>query len=178
MKPGNAQGFTLAEILTVVAVIGSIAVVVVPLLSFLDSKRLDVAAEEVGNALRYAISEAGRTGGYVLADAQTAPGHLRIVRSNASGADLGAVSDPLTKRAMDIDVSASTFSAQVDMTPRFLQGGTAYAQLLIGPATQLHALDGAIDRGPLQSGSGIVLSLDSASVTVVIDEVTGRVTLP
>ena len=178
MKSGNAQGFTLAEILTVVAVIGSIAVVAVPLLSFMDSKRLDVAAEEVGNALRFAIGEAGRTGSYVLADAQTTPGHLKVVRSNASGADLGAVSDPLTKRALDIDVSASAFSAQVAMQPRFLQGGTAYAQLLIGPGTQLRVLDGAIDRGPLQAGSGIVLSLDSASVTVAIDEATGRVTLP
>ncbi len=178
MKSGNARGFTLAEILTVVAVISSIAAVVVPLLSFMDSKRLDVAAEEVGNALRFAISEAGRSGGYVLADAQTAPGRLRIVRSNVSGADLGTVSDPLTKRALDIDVSASAFSAPVAMAPRFLQGGTAYEQLLIGPGTQLRAFDGAVDRGPLQAGSGIVLSLDSASVTVAIDAATGRVTLP
>jgi len=178
MKSGNARGFTLAEILIVVAVIGSIAAVVVPLLSFIDSKRLEVAAEEVGNALRFAISEAGRTGGYVMADAQSNPGHLRIVRSNASGADLGTVSDPLTKRAFDIDVASAAFSAPVAMAPRFLQGGTAYAQLLIGPTTQLRAFDWAVDRGPLQAGSGIVLSLDSASVTVSIDEATGRVTLP
>ena len=178
MKWGNARGFTLAEIMIVVAVIGCLAAVAIPTLSFLDSKKLDVAAEEVGNALRFAIGEAGRTGGYVLVDAQTVPGHLQVARSNAAGANLGAVSDPLTKRAMDIDVAGSAFSSGVTLSPRFLQGGTAYATLLIGPATQLQAFDGGINKGALQSGSGIDLSLGSASVTVAVNELTGRVTLP
>ncbi len=174
----NARAFTLAEILTVVAVIGVLVVVVIPAFSAAELKKLDVAAEEIGNALRFAIKEADRTGGYVLVDGQTVPGHLRVVNADASGVQLGAVNDPLTKTALDIDVAGSAFSQGVGMAVQFYQGGTPYAQLLVGPGAQLKAFDGAAVKGPLEAGSGVVVSVNSASVTVAINEVTGRVTLP
>ncbi len=178
MRSQPHQGFTLAELLVVVAIIGTVAAVAIPLLSFQDSKKLDVAAEEVGNALRFAV-EGGRSGAYLLVDAKTAPGRLKVVTSNATGADLGPVNDPLTKRALNIDIEGGAFSAPVSMTPRFMQGGTPYKQLLIGPAGQLQVFDGpSANRGALQSGSGIVLSLGSPSVTVTINETTGFVAVP
>jgi prepilin-type N-terminal cleavage/methylation domain-containing protein len=178
MKGGNARGYTLAEILIVVALIAVVAAIMIPALSDADTQKVDVAAAEVANALRFALHEADRTGGYVLIDAQTVPGHLRIVKSNAAGADLGTCADPLTKRGMDIDVAGSAFFGQVVLTPRFLQGGMPYAQLLIGPVSQLQVLDGAGTKGALQAGSGIVVSRNGIAVTVAINEVTGRVTLP
>ena len=171
------QGFTLGELLIVVVIIGTVAAVAIPLLSFQDSRKLDVSAEEVGNALRLAI-DAGRHGAYVLVDAKTAPGRLKIVTSDATGAALAAVNDPLTKRAFDIDVEGGTFSGPVSMTPKFM-GATPYQQLLIGPAGQLQAFDGpSANMGMLQSGSGIVLSLGSRSVTVTVNETTGFVGIP
>lgn len=178
MNARHAHGYTLVEILTVVAVLGCIAAVLVPALSTVRSSRLDVAAEEAANAVRYAVQEAQHTGGYVLVDAQTVPGHLRVFNANASGLALGPVADPLTRRALDVDVEGSTFSAGVAMAPQFLQGGVAYAQLLIAPAAQMQAYDGVMPRGGLQAGSGIVLRLDSASVVVAIDGLTGRISLP
>ena len=182
MRSERHEGFTLAELLVVVAIICIVGAVAVPLLSFQDSKKLDVAAEEVGNALRFAI-EGGRTGAYILVDAKTAPGRIKVVMSNATGADLGPVNDPLTKRALDIDIAGGAFSGPVSMTPTFMQGGTAYQQLLIGPACctagQLQVFDGpSANRGALQSGSSIVLSLGSSSVTVTINETTGFVAIP
>jgi prepilin-type N-terminal cleavage/methylation domain-containing protein len=183
MRSERHQGFTLAELLVVVAIIGIIAALTIPLLSFQDSKKLDVAAEEIGNALRFAVNEARRTESYILVDAKTAPGRLKVVTSNAAGADLGPVNDPLNKRALDIDIEGGAISAPVSMTPRFIGGVTPYQQLLIGPkcctAGQLQAFDGpSANMGALQSGSGIVLSLGSPSVTVTIDETTGFVAIP
>lgn len=174
----KVRAFTLAEILTVVAVIGVLVVVVIPALSAVELKKLDVAAEEVANALRFAIKEADRTGGYILVDGQTVPGHLRVVNADASGVELGAVNDPLTKTALNIDVAGSAFSQGIGLAVRFFQGGTAYAQLLVGPGAQMKVFDGATIRGPLEAGSGVVVSLNSTSVTVALNEVTGRVTLP
>jgi hypothetical protein len=43
---------------------------------------------------------------------------------------------------------------------------------------QLQVLDAGTDRGPLQSGSGVALTLGSLSATVAIAESTGKVTIP
>jgi len=73
------------------------------------------------------------------------------------------------------------------MAAKFFVYGTAYPQLLIygpgivGPGTQLYVYDGASPPnpvGPLQAGSGVVLTLGQQSVTVALNETTGLVTLP
>ena len=179
MQSEPQDGFTLSELLVVVAIVGIVVVAAIPLLSSQDSKKLDVAAEEVGNALRFAVNEARRTDRHILVDAKSTAGRLKVVKSDAGGANLGAVNDPLTKKALDIDTAGSAFTAPVSMTPRFMQGGTPYTQLLISPAMQLSVFDGpAGNIGLLQSGSGIVVALGGNSVTVTIHESTGFVAIP
>jgi prepilin-type N-terminal cleavage/methylation domain-containing protein len=177
MKPRQpAQGFTLVEILVVVALIGIVALAAIPLVSSNEPAKLVAAATEVGNGLRYAISEAQRTGGYVLVDASS-PGQLKLRASNAAGADLGPLNDPLTKQAMVVDTSGGAVFGQVGMEPRFFKGGTAYSQLLVGPGT-LQAFEGGVNRGVLEAGSAVVLAVGSHSVTLALNETTGRVTIP
>ena len=161
----------------VIALIGIVAAVTIPLLRAQDPVRLDAAATEVGNALRFALKEAQRSGGYLLVDVST-PGQLRVHASNASGAMLAAVNDPLTKSALDIGTSQPQWPSSVAITGRFFSGGVAYSQLLVGPAGQLQAFEGGVNRGPLQPGSGVELSAGSVSVVVAISETTGRVALP
>ena len=65
------------------------------------------------------------------------------------------------------------------MAAKFFLGGTAYTRLLIvGPGTQLLVFDGLSTLGPLEAGSGVVLTLGPQSVTVALNEITGLVTLP
>lgn len=185
MSKVSPSGFTLTEVLITVCIIGIVAIVAIPLLSSTEPQRLAVAAEECANLLRFALSEAARTGGYVLVDGKTTAGRLKLYYSDASAhvppfTGTSAINDPLTKRETDLDVAGNSFSRNVALTPQFKGGGNTYEQLLIGPgSSQFQAFDGeSSNRGVLQAGSGILLSYGSRSVTVGINEVTGLVTLP
>lgn len=180
MKRIALSGLTLVEMLVSVAILGITAAAVIPLLSSNDPQRLGVAAEETANLLRFALSEASRTGGYVLVDGRVVPGHLRLFNADNIGNANGAISDPLTKRTIDLDVRNSTFSQGVTMTPQFRAGGAPWPQLLIGPGlAQLQAFDGAgSNKGSLEANSGVQLSYDGQSITVSINEVTGLVSRP
>src|SRR6266699_3591448 len=183
----SSRGFTLLETLVVVVLIGIVALAAVPLLSSQNPTKLDVAAAEVGNALRFAISEVERIGGCVWVDGSVS-GHLRVWSSaGCATSGWGVVSDPLTKRALDVDTSGPAFSGQVSMAAKFFVCGTAYPRLLIfgpgivGPGTQLYVYDGASPPnpvGPLGPGSGVVLTLGRQTATVALNETTGLVTLP
>lgn len=176
MNRRRTPGYTLAEILVVVAILGCIALVAMPTLRAVEPVRLDAAAEAVAGGLRFAIEEAALSGGYVRVDGGTVPGHLTLYVADASGAALAPLADPLTKRAFDLDVTA--LSPGAAMTAQFVQGGAPYAQMLVGPAGQLAAYDGTAVRGAIEAGSGVVLARDGASVTVAVNELTGRVTVP
>lgn len=179
------SGFTLVEVLVVVAILGIVARVALPLLSSGDPQKLNIAAEETANILRYALSEAKRTNGYVLVDGRSTAGQLKLYYSNANAevptvAGTSEMNDPLTKRAAVLDVNTSAFSQGVTLTPLFRAGGAARTQLLIGPGlSQMQGFDGASNgQGVLQANSGVQLTLASQSVMVNLNEVTGLVTLP
>jgi prepilin-type N-terminal cleavage/methylation domain-containing protein len=172
-----ARGFTLAEMLVVVAILGIVAVAAVPML-MVSETRLDAASQEVGNALRFAVNEARRTGSYVLVDAETQPGRLLLVKSNAAAARGGDIVDPVTKRAMNIAVTDSAFSTGVQMSASFIAPSGTFPQLLIGPGPAFWAAQSSVVKGTLQPGSGIALALASRTLTVGFDSVSGRVLIP
>jgi prepilin-type N-terminal cleavage/methylation domain-containing protein len=173
----RARGVTLAELLVVLAILGIVAVAAVPML-MVNETRLDAAGQEVGNALRFAVNEVRRTGSYVLVDAETRPGRLLVIKSNAAAARGGDIVDPLTKRAMDIAVTDSAFSTGVQMSASFIAPSGTFSQLLIGPGPAFWAAQSSVVKGTLQPGSGIVLAAASRTVTIGFDSVTGRVVIP
>jgi prepilin-type N-terminal cleavage/methylation domain-containing protein len=172
------QGVTLAEMLLTVSVLAIVAVAALPGSSSDDARKLQVAAEETANTLRLALSEARRTGGYVLVDGKSASDHLRLYYSDGAGTPGGAIGDPLSKRAFDLDLRNNAFSPAVALTPQFQAGGAALPQLLIGPGlTQLRGWNGGAG-GALQANSGVLLSYGTLSGLVGINPVTGLVTPP
>jgi prepilin-type N-terminal cleavage/methylation domain-containing protein len=180
-----ARGFTLVEMLTVTTLLAIVAAAAIPLLSSNDPQKLNVAAEETANTLRFALSEARRTGGYVLVDGKTTAGRLQLFYSNSTAqvppvAGTAVINDPVTKRAAVLNVNASAYSQGVALTPRFKAGGIDRTQLLIGPGlSQLQGFDGAgLNVGALQVNSDVLLSFGSQSTTVSINYLTGLVTSP
>ncbi len=114
-------------------------------------------------------------------DGKTTSGRLKLYFSTSSGNLSTAMVDPLTKRTLDLNVTNSTFSKDVILTPQFRAGGSARTQVLIlvAPnATQMWGFDGVGgNQGVLQASSGVLLTLGSQSLLVKLNQTTGLVTL-
>lgn len=185
MRKIATSGFTLVEMLITISILGILAVTAIPMLSSNDPQKLNVAAAETANILRLALTEAKRTGGYVLVDGKSVSGRLRLYYSTNDAkmppsVGTSAILDPMTKLAIDLNVNANAFSQGVTLTPLFRAGGQANKQLLIGPGlTQMQGFDGVgNDQGTLEANSGVQLSYGGQSVMVNIHHTTGLVTLP
>jgi prepilin-type N-terminal cleavage/methylation domain-containing protein len=185
MNKTVAPGFSLLELMVVVCILAIVSTVALPLLSGTDPQKLRIAAQETANLLRFAFSEARRTGGYVLVDGKTTSGQLGLYYSNVNGqippaVGTSAINDPLTKRAEVLNVGANPYSQAVVLTPQFMAGGQARPQLLIGPGlAQMRGFDGANNNmGALEAGSKVKLAYGPQSATVSIDSATGMVGVP
>ncbi|WP_417616058.1 pilus assembly FimT family protein [Oceanisphaera sp.] len=99
------RGKSLAELLVVVTLLGALAVIVVPSLTVLGPERVELAAVEVAGAIRFAQSEARRSGAEhgVLLD--TTAQRLRVYRIDDSGPSPVVMFDvyhPLDKQLYDL----------------------------------------------------------------------------
>lgn len=176
------RGFTLAEMLIVVALLAIIARVMAPALAGSDDRRLEVAASEVRESLRFARAEALRRGQRVLVDAESSAGRVKLFVTSCTPTGMPKViNDPRTKRAFDVDVAGGPYSGGVGVTPRFMAGGSAWGGVIFdatGAAADVCQVTGMTSQGTPQAGSGVVLSLGGKQVTLALDAPTGRVTGP
>lgn len=178
----GARGFTLAEMLVTVAFLATLAAIAIPNLNSADADKLDLAAAEVRNAMRFARSEAMRRQQQVLVDAESAPGHIKVFDTACTSSGTPkTVIDPRNKIAFDVNVSGGPYSAGVVVTPRFMVGGTAYGGVIFGTdgaASDSCQVTGMNSKGAPETGSGVVLSLGTRQVSLALDAATGRVTGP
>lgn len=177
-----SHGFTLAELLITVAILAVLAAAMIPNLNSGDAVRLEVAATEVRNALRFARGEAMRRGDDVLFDAESSPGRVKI--SDTACTSFGTpkvVYDPRTKLAFDVDISGGRYSSNVNLTPRFMAGGTPYGGVTFdanGSATNACQVTGMNGKGTPEAGSSVLLTLGALQATISLDPATGRISGP
>lgn len=187
----RASGYTLAELLVVLALVSILALAAVPVAAPSADKRLDAAAQEVINALRFARIEALRTGTFYGADFNLDPAtgarRVRVFRTDSAVPPnpVYDVRHPLDKRLYDNQLVSGSATAGVTISAAafYYQRGAATPV-----ARDWAAFDasGKPDYYPDAGNyaaysaapylSAVTLSYQGRSVQVLLDPVTGRVT--
>jgi Tfp pilus assembly protein FimT len=178
MPDRRHRGHTLAEMLTVCAVLAVVAVVALPSAQPVAEFRADAAASEVTQALRFARQEAMRSGAYRMLRCDPGQSRLSVYIPNAAGAVATLLKHPLSKMDYTLDLAQAPAGSNIRLTGCSFQFAdkTSAATLAFdaGGNPVRGTGDAATQIQPLSSGT-IVLGTGNVTRTVAVD-VTGRVT--
>ena len=174
-------GFSLLELLIVIIILGFIAAVITPGLSTNNSNKIDSAAEEVAQALRFARSEAVRTGKAHGVHAETSAQRLRVYEvKEVFGLPVPdySVRHPIDKKLFQLlfDQGPNLEGMQLSSTTFTFVGLGIPVELLSFDGTGLpkHIVFGAVYM--LETAT-VVVSDGSKQKTVSVAPMTGRVTV-
>lgn len=123
----RSRGVTLVELLVVVSIIGVVAVVATPFLSSAHPQKLDYAASEFASAIRYARSEAMRTGTPTGFRQNSEGKRIRLFRPDTGTSPWTPVYDvyhPVSKQLYDIDLDDHPVAAADDLGHNGIYRGT------------------------------------------------------
>ena len=107
------QGYTLVELLIVISILGIAASVAIPDISTTNPGKIDLAAEEFAQAMRFARSEAIRTGQPHGFSQQSSVKRIRVFRTDTGTSPWSMIYDvyhPLSKHLYDIQLNTHPFA--------------------------------------------------------------------
>jgi len=187
----RGPGYSLLEVMVVLALVSVLALAAVPVAAPSFDTRLDAAAQEVINALRFARIEALRTGTIYGADFSVDPAtgtrRVRVFRFDAALPPPNQAYDvlhPLDKKLYDSQLGSGSGTAGVTISAAtfYYQSG---ATLVVRDWAAFDATGtpeyypdvvnySAYSAAP--NVSAVTLSYQGKTVQVLLDPVTGRVT--
>lgn len=177
-------GLSLVELSAVVAILGIIALVVVPDLSPTHAKKSELAANRVAQALRFARSEAMRTGEHHGVTISQVTQDVTVKKWDLTTDPVSTESiphDPLSKHSFQFGVDEFSLASGIGITnssDAFLYTAIGRRRSLIfdphGVPMWIHGSDGSSYL--LQEGA-IYLGTGKQQRTVAVAPLTGRVTV-
>ena len=177
-------GISLLELTVVVAILGIIALVVVPEVSSTDPYKLDLAAEQVAQAIRFARSEAMRTGKHHGVTISQVTQEITVKQWDITTNPVSTKSipyDPLRKQTFNFDVSELTLAPGVHISNSsdiFLYDGVGRRRSLIFDPLGLPVWIIGSDDSIYRLEEGIVqLSAGQGQRSISVAPITGRVTI-
>ena len=177
-------GYTLTELIVVVTILGIIAAIAVPDMSSASDEKLRLAAEEVASAIRFARSEALRTGeGHGLTVSQVTQ-QVTVKKYDLTTAPISTLytlTHPIDKQPYDFNVNTKSGTRGVTISNAqdvFNYTGLGGRRSLIFDANGTPKwIVGAGPTTYLLSDGNIELSYGSRRRVVSVAPITGRVTV-
>ena len=183
-RTSRHRGFTIVELLVVVIILGVLAAVVTPGLQSADPEKVSLAASQVAEALRFARSEAMRTGNIHSVRVQHDNETITVEKTNLAIEPVNAESilyHPVTKQSYTFDVSAGSATRGVEVNDNldvFQYAGLGRRQRVLFDALGVPIFMKPIAGETYHLTNGhIKLGLDDRQVSVFVQPYTGRVTV-
>ena len=184
MRAQHERGYTLLELVIVVSVLGLIAAIALPSMSPASDRKLDLAAEEVASAIRFARSEAIRTGegrGLTISQATQKVTVKNYDIAIVPIVTLGTLNHPINKQPYDFNVNTSSVTTGVTISNSsdvFDYGSEGRRRSLLFDAhgTPIWIVGSDPTRHLLVDGT-VELSYGNDQRFVSVAPITGRVTI-
>lgn len=176
-NPKIQKGFSYIEIVIVVIILGVVAAAAIPNLSSTDPVKLDNAANEVAEAIRFAQAEAVRSKISRGINTDATNERIRVYSLPASTPTFD-VYHPIDKKLYDLQLKTDTYLAGVDLV--------SASFVFSGASSSSTNLDFSAEGYPKVTSSGADYMLTSGTITlsyhgklriISIAPMTGRVTI-
>lgn len=182
MAPGERalRGFTLLEVLLAVTVIAAIVGTLLMDPAVSADSRLDLAAERVAQTLRFARTEAVRTGNYLRFTGSTS-GRITVHELDASltpPQTQQLARHPVTRQPIDFNLVDESLTQGVAPTIVAFDFEVTGSRSVVdfGPSGMPKYVDGGGSHRAMTSG-GLTLAFENRMRVVVLHAQTGRVTI-
>jgi len=178
MRSRHHHGHTLAELMTVCAVLAVAAAIALPSSQPVINARADAAGNVVVQALRFARQDAIRTGALRMLRCDQAHNQLSVYVPKTDGTVAATVNHPLNKMNYTVNLGQAPAGSSMALTGcsfQFADKSSATTVAFDATGTPVRGTGKAADLAqPMSSGS---ISFGDGRVTSKVTlEVTGRVT--
>ena len=179
----RSHGVTLVEVLVVVAIVGVVAVAAIPDLRSGDDYRLELVAQEIAQAIRFARSESVRTG--EVHGIQISENTQRVVvyKADMATSPVGMaliLYHPVARQPFDFDLDTHPLAKGVRITntqsPFRYGNGRLKNLLFTASGIPYWIVNSSGTTYPLLDGT-VQLGYGNGSRTVTVAPITGRVTV-